>query len=377
MRLKLVIGTAGEVALPAREAAAAGLSAEAGVEWSALPGMGVAHEAGQAGGAWFAGTLGAASFAEVAQLVASGLLSGALHLAVPAGPPPVRKSVFFREGQVIFASSTDPADRLGPVLERTGQVPAGTLERCSPRVGPGRPLGQVLVEEGILTAGQLYDAVVAQVREIFLSAFEARAGEFLFRQGPPDERNAVRLPERTRALILAGLKRAEAAEQRAAAEAPAPASTPTAGSAPHPGTGDSPRRDRGEGDVGRVTSSPASPPRGPFEAYRRLLRAIHGPMLRAAPTARERLDSWFAGLPGPRAAFFEGVRPDAAGDMDVARVLANVERAGIWKGAAARAKALEALEGLLAFALFEARNLLPREEVEALRREVHRIQMGG
>lgn len=361
MKLRLTIGPGGEMALPAREAAAAGLSPEAGVEWSALPGLGVVHAEGQAGGAWIAGTLRAASFGEVAQLLASGLQSGVLHLAIPADPAPVRKSVSFRDGQVIFASSTDPADRLGPVLERTGQVPDGAVARCSPRVGPGRPLGQVMVEEGVLTAGQLYDAVVAQVREIFLSAFEARAGEFLFREGPPDERNAVKLPERTRALILAGLKRAEAAEQRAAAEPPAPSSL----SSPTPA----------------MTATPIPPAavesRGPFEAYRRLLRAIHGPVLRAAPTARERLDSWFERLPPAQAAFFQGVRFDAAGDLDAARVLANVERAGLWKGAAARARALEALEGLLAFALFEARNLLPREEVEALRREVHRIQMGG
>ncbi len=206
----------------------------------------------------------------------------------------------------------------------------------------------------------------------------------------------MRLPERTRALILAGLKRAEAAEQRAAAEAPGPAAVPV----PRPGTAGASRRDGGEGEArGSIPVAPPAPSslpsptpamtrtpvpaasatasQGPFEAYRRLLRAIHGPVLRAATAARERLDSWFARLPPAQAAFFEGVRLDAAGDLDVARVLANVERAGVWKGAAARAKALEALEGLLAFALFEARNLLPREEVEALRREVHRIQMGG
>ncbi len=186
MKLELTIGPGGEVALPAREAAAAGLAPEAGVEWSALPGLGVVHAAGHGGGAWIAGTLRAASFAEVAQLLAAGLQSGVLHLAIPADPAPVRKSIFFRDGQVIFATSNDPDDRLGPVLSRTGQVPAAVVARCAPRVGPGRPLGQVLVEEGVLTAGQLYDAVVAQVREIFLSAFEARAGEFLFREGPPD-----------------------------------------------------------------------------------------------------------------------------------------------------------------------------------------------
>jgi hypothetical protein len=343
MRLKLLIGPAGAVALPAGEVAAAGLAPESGVEWSALPGMGIALGAGA--GAWIAGTLGAASFAEVAQLLASGLRSGVLHLSLPGSPIPVRKSISFREGQVIFASSTDPADRLGAVLVRAGKVDAEAVERCAPLLRPGRPLGQLLVEQGLLTAGQLYDGIAAQVREIFLSGFETTAGEFLFREGPPDERNAVRLPERTRELLLAGMRRAEALELKAASAPPAPAEPARAS--------------------------------GPFEAYRRLLRAVHGSLVRAAPGARARLDSWFRRLPPPQAGFFEGVRFDSGGELDVQRVLANVERVGSWTGAAARAKALETLEGLLTFALFEAKNLLPREEAEALRREVHRIQMGG
>jgi hypothetical protein len=64
------------------------------------------------------------------------------------------------------------------------------------------------------------------------------------------------------------------------------------------------------------------------------------------------------------------------GDLDVDRVLANATAEGA-RGAAARATALEALEALLSFALFEACNRLSRDEAEALRREVHRIQMGG
>jgi len=408
VRLKLTIGAGGEMALPGREIAAAGLSAGAEVEWGALPGLGVAQPPG--GGGWIAGTLGAASFADVAQLVASGLHSGALHLALPAEPVPHRKAIFFRDGQVISASSTDPADRLGPVLVRTGRVAAAVVERWSQGIGPGWPLGKILVEQGVLSAGQLYEGLAAQVSEIFLSAFEAASGDFVFRQGPPDERNAVKLPGRTRDLILQGLQRAEAAEQRTAAVAKVttrPAATPT--TPPTAGGASSPVLPSvGPAEQDRIRGAPAEErdaaitmplmpampraepvpeppppapaqavPRGPFEAYRRLLRAIHGPVLRTVPDARRRLDSWFERLPAAQAAFFAGVHFDASGDLDVLRVLANVERSGAFAGPAARAKALEALEGLLAFALFEAKNLLPREDAEALRREVHRIQMGG
>ena len=60
----------------------------------------------------------------------------------PATPEGLRrKTVFFRDGQVVFASSTDRADRLGAVLWRHGQVPREELERCGRMVRPGRPLG--------------------------------------------------------------------------------------------------------------------------------------------------------------------------------------------------------------------------------------------
>ncbi len=62
--------------------------------------------------------------------------------------------------------------------------------------------------------------------------------------------------------------------------------------------------------------------------------------------------------------------------MDVAQVLVNVESSGTYKGAAARARSLEALEEFLAFALFEVKNRLPRADAEKLLREVGRMQVG-
>lgn len=364
MRLKLVAGKEGEAALPGPELSAAGLSG-AEAEWSALPGLGLLAPTGAAG-AWFAGSLAAASFAEVAQLVCGSLKTGVLHLSLAAGGVHHRKAIQVRDGQVVFASSSDPRDRLGPVLVRGGLATAEQVDRCGKLVAPGKPLGQVLVEEKVLSAGQLYEAIGAQVREIFLSAFEAAAGEFLFREEPLDEKSAVRLPERSRDLILAGLKRADAAERAAAA----------------PMTQDLPAPDWPEASPPAPPPPPPRPPPtelqlgGPFEAYRKLFRAVFAAASRASSEAGRQLDSWFERVPPSRRALFEGVSFGPAGDVDVGRVLENVWATGL-QGAAARAKALEALEALLTFALFEARNRLSRDEAEALRREVGRIQMGG
>ncbi len=368
MRLKLTAGKDGEVALPGPELAGAGLRG-AEVEWSALPGLGLLAPAGAAG-AWFAGSLAAASFAEVAQLVCGSLKTGVLHLSLGAGAERHRKAIQVRDGQVVFASSSDPRDRLGPVLVRTGICDAAAVERCGKLVAPGRPLGQVLVEEKILSAGQLYEAIGAQVREIFLSAFEAPGGEFLFREEPLDEKSAVRLPDRSRDLILAGLKRADTAERARAGKTPAEL-PPLGWSEPPRPAPPPPPPPR----AARPTPADAAPA-GPFVAYRKLFRAVFAAAARASSEAGRQLDSWFERVPPSRRALFEGVTFGPQGDVDVERVLENA-RAGGLQGAAARAKALEALEALLTFALFEARNRLSRDEAEVLRREVGRLQMGG
>jgi len=347
--LELVIGLDGQVSLPAGEAQAAGLAPGEALRLAIGPGT-LTLARGKEGAAWLAGSLAATSFGEVALLAAGSLKTGVLQVSVDGRSGRQRKTVHFREGRVVFAASSDAADRLGEVLARRGLVPRALLAECTSEVGPGRPLGQVLVERGALSAGQLYEGMVHQVREIFFSLFGEAQGEFLFHEGPLDGKSEVRLPERTRDLILAGLRRASEAEWAAAAAPPEPPAAP-------------------------AQMAPAPEPGGPFEAYRRLFRAIYAPLRRAEADARERLDTGIDRLPVAQRPFFTGVRFGEEGELDVVRVLSNALAAG-FTGAAARARALESLEALLTFALFEARNRLPAPEAAALRREVGRIQMG-
>ena len=370
MRAKLVVGREGEIAVPPAEAEALGLAGGGEVDLVSARGafalLVPARE--DAPRAFFAGSLAALTPPEVVQFIFSSLKTGVLLLAfgddparaATAGAPAElrRKSIYFRDGQIVFASSSDPADRLGAVLGRSGLVGAEDLERCGRLVKGDRPLGQVLVDEGILDAGQIYEAVTHQVREIVLAALVETAGEFAFLEGPNDESNAVKLPERTRDLILEGLRRRAAAE---AAEGPgdppgAPLVAPAA-----------------------LQATPAHAPRsgGPFDTYRRIFRRVHAALAAAGPDAAKRLNSWLEALPEPKRGVFEGVRFAPDGELEAARVLVNVNASGAFQGAAARARALEVLEELLRFALFEAKTRLPRAEAEALLREVGRMQIGN
>jgi hypothetical protein len=412
-------------------------------------------EAPRDGRPWLAGTLSALSILEAVQLVFASLKTGVLRLSfagpggVAAGERPHRRSLYFREGQLVFAASSEPGDRLGPVLWRAGLVGWEALERGGAEVEPGRPLGQVLVDDGAITAADLYAGVAAQVREILFNAFLDTEGEFLFVEGPHGAQNEVRLPERTRELLLEGLKRVDETEQllavvggrgalltrrgpvppglgefgqrllealegsRSFAEAAdesrlgllfalreaaplvkagvlvvavEPVRSPIPFRNPAVSTLDTPAPTGAESPIVNAIlgarpvreTDPGAPvrPGGPFGLYRRIFRRVHGALAAARPGAELRLDSYFERMPEGRRFVFEGVRFGADGDLDVTRVLANVTATGAYKGAAAKARSLEGLEELLTFALFEVKNVLQKDEAEALLREVGKMQVG-
>ena len=149
MRSKLTIGFDGEVAVPPREAEALGLAPGDPVDVVSAKGafllVSPARE-GRSAQAFFGGSLAALTVAEVIQFVFTSLKSGVLLLsfgteeartAARGGAPDKlrRRSLYFRDGQVVFASSSEACDRLGPVLWRTGLVPWEQLELPLPDPG--------------------------------------------------------------------------------------------------------------------------------------------------------------------------------------------------------------------------------------------------
>lgn len=444
MRAKLGIGPDGKVVLPQREAEALGLAAGDDVELRIARGsFALIAGANRSGQAYFGGSISALSAPEALYYAFTSLKTGVMLFAfgseedrktAAANAKELRrKSIYFRDGQVVFASSSDPSDRLGAVLIRSELVAREDIERCGRLVQSGRPLGQALVDEGVLSAGQLYNGMVLQVREIVLAACLETEGEFTFLEGPFDERNAVRLQERTRDLLLEGMRRIDEFERlttewvpdRRALPRPTGATVeglsaaeqyllekvdgirsvrqvidqsglglflgtralatlvqqgalePMAPAAPKPGRVGA---EQAEEEVFSITTElpppAASKASGPFETYRRIFKRIFLGLVAKQVDAEERLNSYFDRLSEKQRPVFEGVRIGADGEIDVAQVLLNVTADGVYQGAAARARSLEALEAFLAFTLFEVKNCLPKAEAEALLREVGRMQMG-
>ncbi len=379
------------------------------------------------------GSLAALTVPEVIQFIFTSLKTGVLLLAFGRGSGPGGAR----------AGAAPPQEHLLPgrpdrlrLLVATG--PTAWARCCAARAwsrrrsssaaatwsAPAVRSGRCMVDEGVLSAGQLYEGISLQVKEILLNAFAETEGTFAFLEGVSDERNAVKLAQRTRDLLLEGMRRVEEAEalarelggrevvfvrgaetarpltpeedallQAVDGRRPLGALALDAGLGqllaleaaatlfrdgvlrPAPPAAPEPEPEPEAEAEAAVEGTPTQRITGPFETYRRIFARVHE-ALAAREGGTARLASYFDRLPPRNRAVFDGVRFGPDGELEVSRVLENVTRAGEYKGAAARARALEALEDLLAFALFEVKNCLDRAGADAVLREVGRMQMG-
>lgn len=102
----------------------------------------------------------------------------------------VDKHVHVKAGQIIFAMSADPKDRLGEVMVRSGkisraQLTAG-LDVHQKSMGV-KKIGAVFVELGYVTPKELFLGLKLQVRGILQSLFLISEGSYRFAENmPPD-----------------------------------------------------------------------------------------------------------------------------------------------------------------------------------------------
>lgn len=118
------------------------------------------------------------------------------------------KSIFIKDGDIVFAASKYQDDWLGEVLLKAGKITLGQYEKASEVTrNTQKRFGTVLVEHGVLTAKDLFWAVTQQVKEIILSLFTWLDGEYLFEEGPLPAQEIITLKMSTANLILDGIRR--------------------------------------------------------------------------------------------------------------------------------------------------------------------------
>jgi len=116
------------------------------------------------------------------------------------------KRITIRDGLVLHASSSDRADRLGAFLYRSGKLSRKTLEETMRRRRSSNTRhGQIMIEDGLLSPGELFQAIRGQMEAIVWSVFAWKQGEVTFQIG---ERPApsVRIHLPMRQVVLRGVK---------------------------------------------------------------------------------------------------------------------------------------------------------------------------
>jgi hypothetical protein len=119
------------------------------------------------------------------------------------------KKIFLESGYVVHASSSDLADSLGSFLRSSGRLSDGQFHTAMQKRADGkRRLGEVLVEQGVLSPAQVFEAIREHVENIIWSLFSWEQGTVTFQLGEPELSGVVRIQIPLRQVILQGIKRA-------------------------------------------------------------------------------------------------------------------------------------------------------------------------
>jgi hypothetical protein len=124
----------------------------------------------------------------------------------------LRKTVYLREGRVVFGTSSDPDDRLGESLLLRGKITARQYMQASNMIRPDRRLGAILVEMEALEPDELLPAVEQHVRDILMDLVCWNRGDYELVMRDVALRdieaaNVVNLNLSTENLILEGIRR--------------------------------------------------------------------------------------------------------------------------------------------------------------------------
>jgi hypothetical protein len=122
----------------------------------------------------------------------------------------VTKSVYLHMGRVTYARSSDPDERLGENLLLRGKISIRDYVEASKLISPGRRLGTILIELGVLETEDLVGALEDHVKEILLDVFCWRTGEYELVMTEPGADDVVAVNVSTETLILAGIRRIRA-----------------------------------------------------------------------------------------------------------------------------------------------------------------------
>ena len=118
------------------------------------------------------------------------------------------RRVIVQDGKLVFASSSDPDDRMGELLLRQGRITLRQYVDAGQAMAAGKRLGAILVEQKVLDSAELVKVVTAQTENAIYRSFEWTEGTYRIQEGgQPAE--AITLKMSTPDVILEGVRRIE------------------------------------------------------------------------------------------------------------------------------------------------------------------------
>jgi len=129
--------------------------------------------------------------------------TGVLCLELKGG----RKEIYFKLGEIVFATSTFAEEHLCEILYDQGKLDRDALHKARQLAGSQALIGKCLVEKKIITAKDLWLASRYQVEVSIYNLFLATEGSFYYEEKEVEEDQAVRLSTSTQNLIMEGLRR--------------------------------------------------------------------------------------------------------------------------------------------------------------------------
>lgn len=143
---------------------------------------------------------------EFLYLVDRGAKTGRLTLQKPGD----RAELYFSGGKLVYATHFNQDERIGDILVRMGRV---TREQCNTALqiqhsqSSAKPVGQIMVEQGMVTQAEIIKCVRLQIEEITYGLFGWQEGDFRFEPELNPPRESVTIPLSIENLIMEGTRR--------------------------------------------------------------------------------------------------------------------------------------------------------------------------
>jgi len=120
----------------------------------------------------------------------------------------LERSIYWKDGEIVFASSNSPEHSLGMFLLRNGKITQQQYEESKRRVTATTRHGKLLVQMGAISPKDLWWGVKNQALEIIYSLFSWKEGSFVFGDTADELVNErIVLSINTSTVIMEGIRR--------------------------------------------------------------------------------------------------------------------------------------------------------------------------